>query len=92
MKLFDPTSAPVIREVAMAARPADLRGLRLALVENTKFNSDALLVKLGERLAREHGVRPVLVHRKRSPSHEVEETAVAELRAKADLVVSGIGD
>ena len=92
MKLFDPTSSPVTRDVAVAPRPADLRGLRLALVENTKFNSEPLLIRLGERLAREYGITPVLVHRKRSPSHEVEETAVAELCARADLVVSGIGD
>ena len=92
MKLFDPTSSPVARDVAVAPRPADLRGLRLALVENTKFNSDVLLTRLGALMARDHGVTPVLMHRKRSPSHEVEETAVAELRASADLVVSGIGD
>jgi hypothetical protein len=92
MTLFDPTSAPVARNIAVAPRPAGLRGLRLALVENTKFNSDTLLTKLGALLAREYGLTPVLMHRKRSPSHEVEEAAVAELRAKADLVVSGIGD
>jgi hypothetical protein len=92
MTLFDPTSAPVERNIAVAPRPAELRGLRLALVENTKFNSDTLLTKLGALLAREYGLTPVLMHRKRSPSHEVEEAAVAELRAKADLVVSGIGD
>ena len=92
MTLFDPTSSPVARDVAVAPRPADLRGLRLALVENTKFNSDTLLNRLGALLAREYGVTPVLMHRKRSPSHEVEETAVAELRTRADLVISGIGD
>jgi hypothetical protein len=92
MKLFDPTSSPLAREIVVAPRPGDLRGLRLALVENTKFNSDALLTRLGARLAREHGLTPVLMHRKRSPSHEVEEAAVAELRAQADVVVSGIGD
>jgi len=92
MTLFDPTSAPVARNIAVAPRPAELRGLRLALVENTKFNSDTLLTKLGALLALEYGLTPVLMHRKRSPSHEVEEAAVAELRAKADLVVSGIGD
>jgi hypothetical protein len=92
MSLFDPTSTPVARSVAVAPRPAELRGLRLALVENTKFNSDTLLTKLGALLAQQHGLTPVLLHRKRSPSHEVEERAVAELCAKADLVISGIGD
>ena len=92
MKLFDPTSKPVERAVELAPRPASLRGLRLGLVDNTKFNSDTLLAKLAERLARRHGTSVALTTRKRSPSHEIDEAAVKTLRAQADLVVSGIGD
>ena len=51
MKLFDPTSTPRERTVTLAPRPRDLAGLRVGLVENTKFNSDVILTKLGERLA-----------------------------------------
>ena len=41
MKLFDPTSKPVERaRSTVATRPADLTGLRLGLVDNTKFNSE----------------------------------------------------
>jgi nucleotide-binding universal stress UspA family protein len=92
VKLFDPTSRPVERAVELAPRPASLRGLRLGLVDNTKFNSDTLLAKLAERLARRHGTTVALTSRKRSPSHEIDEAAVKTLRAQADLVVSGIGD
>ena len=92
MKLFDPTSRPVERAVELAPRPASLKGLRLGLVDNTKFNSDTLLGKLAERLARRHGITVALTSRKRSPSHEIDEGAVKALRAQADLVVSGIGD
>ena len=52
MKLFDPTSKPVERAIKLAPRPASPRGLRLGLVENTKFNASAILEKLAERLAR----------------------------------------
>ena len=55
MKLFDPTSTPRERTVTLAPRLRDLHGLRVGLVENTKFNSDVILGKLGERLARQHG-------------------------------------
>ena len=54
MKLFDPTSKPVERAMKLAPRPASPKGLRLGLVDNTKFNSDTLLEKLAERLARRH--------------------------------------
>jgi hypothetical protein len=92
MKLFDPTSRPASREVEVARRPSELTGLRLGLVDNTKFNSDTLLRKLAERLARRHGMTVALTSRKRSPSHAIEEGAIRALRSQADLVVSGIGD
>jgi hypothetical protein len=92
MKLFDPTSKPVERQVAVARRPATLAGLRLGLVDNTKFNSDTLLRKLADRLRRRHGMTVSVTNRKRSPSHEIDEAGIRALRSQADLVVSGIGD
>ena len=92
MKIFDPTAPPASREVARAPRPASLSGLRVGLVENTKHNSEALLRKLAARLAAQHGMTLALVSRKRSPSHEVDEPAVAELVRAADVAISGIGD
>jgi hypothetical protein len=92
MKIFDPTSPPARPDVRLAPRPARLDGLRLVLVENTKFNSDVLLLRLAERLRHVHGMTVSQVHRKRSPSHEVEEHVVPALARQADLVVSGIGD
>jgi hypothetical protein len=92
MNLFDPTSSPVAREVRLAPRPVSLDGLRLGLVENTKFNSDTLLVKLAERLARRHGMTVAPMARKRSPSHEVDDRILETLRQQSDVVISGIGD
>ena len=92
MKLFDPTSRPVERKVEVARRPSTLNGLKLGLVDNTKFNSDTLLRKLAERLARRHQMTVTATNRKRSPSHEIDEAGIRALRAQSDLVVSGIGD
>jgi hypothetical protein len=92
MKLFDPTSRPVERAIKLAPRPASPRGLRLGLVDNTKFNSDTLLKKLAARLAARHHMTVSATNRKRSPSLEIDEAGVAALRAQTDLVISGIGD
>ena len=92
MKLFDPTSTPRERTVALAPRPRDLAGLRVGLVENTKFNSDAILRKLGEELVRRHGMTVSRMIRKRSPSHGVTDEAADALRKISDFVVSGVGD
>jgi hypothetical protein len=92
MKLFDPTSSPRERSVSLAPRPRDLAGLRVGLVENTKFNSDVILRKLGEQLALRHGMTVSRMIRKRSPSHGVTEEQVEELRKISDFIVSGVGD
>jgi hypothetical protein len=92
MKLFDPTSSPASREVRLAPRPSELRGLRVGLVENTKFNAAPLLAKLGDRLRDRYGVTIASMTTKRSPSHEVSEAQIAALRRDCHLIVSGIGD
>jgi len=92
MKLFDPTAPPVERAVILAPRPRQLKGLRVGLVENTKFNSEALLTRLGARLAKDHGMRVVQMSRKRSPSHGVTEEALEDMARVCDVIVSGIGD
>ena len=92
MKLMDPTAGPEAAEVRLAPRPNGLQGLRVGLIENTKFNSKALLLKVAQRLERQHGMTVTLLNRKRSPSHEVDPAAVREFKTKADFVVSGIGD
>jgi hypothetical protein len=91
-QLFDPTAAPAARALSLARRPGSLAGLRLGLVDNTKFNSDTLLEKLAERLRARHGAQVTVTRRKRSPSHEIDENDIKTLRSQADLVVSGIGD
>ena len=90
--IFDPTATPVGRDVQIAPRPQRLDGLRIGLVENTKFNSDVLLQRMADRLGRRHGMTVSRMVRKRSPSHEVDDKAVAALKRDADLVISGVGD
>jgi hypothetical protein len=92
MRIFDPTAGPSPRALELAPPPARLDGLRLVLVENTKFNSETLLRKLADRLGRKYRTTVSGVHRKRSPSHEIEEGVIPALRRQADLVISGIGD
>ena len=91
-EILDPTVEPRKQPLTFVPRPDSLTGKRIGLVENTKFNSDVILTKLGERLAREHGMTVSRMIRKRSPSHAVTEEAADELRRISDFVVSGVGD
>jgi hypothetical protein len=93
MKMFDPTTkrtGPPRRE--LAPRPQSLHGLRLGLVDNRKVNAAVILEKIADRLAAKYGMRVTARDVKRSPSHEIDETAVAALKRDADLVISGVGD
>ena len=92
MNLMDPTAGPMAADVKLAPRPKSLKGLRVGLIENTKFNSKALLLKVAQRLERQHGMTVTLLNRKKSASHEVDPAAVQEFKAKSDFVISGIGD
>ena len=92
MKIFDPTSAPVSPTVSLAPRPAELRGLRIGLVENTKFNSDRLLLKIGELLKAEYGAAETRLFRKHNSSVPAHQEIIDELKATCDVMVAGIGD
>lgn len=92
MKLFDPTSTPRKRTMSLAPRRRHLAGLRVGLVENTKFNADVMLRKIGERLASQYGMVVNPMVRKRSPSHGVTENQADGLRKISDFIVSGVGD
>ena len=92
MKLFDPTSKPVERAVLLAPRPAGPRGLRIGLVDNTKHNSDQLLLRIAAILEREHGAKSHVIRKKRSAGAAPSPEMIAEYKANCDVVVAGIGD
>ena len=89
--ILDPTIATARARIAYAPRPPVRRGLRVGLIENTKKNAEAVLRRLAELLAAEHGIEmEVLVHKpQRAP---LKDAQIAEFRGKADFVIAGVGD
>ena len=92
IELLDPTTEAVAQAVAYAARPDTLAGKRVALIENTKFNSDKLLLKIGDILKSEYGVGEVKLYHKRNASVPAHEEIIEDVKKTCDLVVAGIGD
>jgi hypothetical protein len=92
LQIFDPTFEPKVEKLSYAPRPKSLQGLRIGLVENTKFNSDKLLLKIAAILEKEHGVDGHLIRGKRNASVPVHEEILADLAAQCNAVVAGIGD
>ena len=92
MELFDPTARPAARTTTLAPRPPALTGLRIGLVENTKFNSDRLLHRIGELLINEYGAAECKMWRKHNASVPAHAEIIEEAKRSVDVIVAGIGD
>jgi hypothetical protein len=92
IEILDPTVAASTQPVAFAPRPAALAGKRVALIENTKFNSDKLLARIGDILKQEYGVAEWTMYRKHNSGVPAHQEIVDAIKTSADVVVAGIGD
>ena len=92
MEILDPTTEAVTQTIAWAPRPTSLSGKRVALIDNTKFNSDNLLVRIGNILKQEYGVAECRMYRKHNASVPAHEEIITAIKTSADVVVAGIGD
>ena len=78
--------------IRFAPRPKDLKGLKVGLVENTKFNSDKLLQKIGEILKTEYGAAEARMWRKHNSGVPAHKEILDDAKQTVDVVVAGIGD
>jgi hypothetical protein len=92
MELFDPTIGTERSGIGYVPRPKSLKGLKVGLVENTKFNSEAILRKVADRLQSQYGMALVKLAHKQSSGSAVYPQDVEEFKTKVDFVVAGVGD
>jgi hypothetical protein len=92
IELLDPTAEVTAQAIAYVDRPASLAGKRIGLIDNTKFNSDRLLEKIGAILKSEYGVAETRMFRKHNASVPAHEEIIVEIRKGFDAMVAGVGD
>jgi hypothetical protein len=92
IQIYDPTTETTGRRIAYASRPKSLKGLRIGLVDNTKHNSDQLLLRIAAILERDHGVKSHVIRKKRSAGAAPSPEMIEEYKTNCDVVVAGIGD
>jgi hypothetical protein len=92
VRMYDPTIEAKGRKIAYAPRPKSLAGLRVGLIDNSKHNSDQLLMRIAGLLEREHGVKTHIMRRKKSAGIPPSPEIVDEFKAACDVVVAGVGD
>ena len=92
IQIFDPTTEATEKPIAFVPRPASLAGKRVGLVDNTKHNSDQLLLRIAAILEKEHGAKAHIIRRKKSSGVPPHQEIIEEFKANCDLVVAGVGD
>ena len=89
---FDPRGVVVAVPLALAVRAGGLDGLRLGVLDNTKWNANRLLRKTVAKLHDEFSFAAVNYYRKESFSKDADPALIATIAADNDIVVTAIGD
>ena len=90
--VFDPRGVVETEPLALSRRPTALDGLRLGVLDNTKWNAGRLLRKTVARLHGEFSFAAVNYYRKESFSKDADPALIATIAADNDIVVTAIGD
>jgi hypothetical protein len=90
--VFDPRGTVTAKLVPRAPRLVTLSGVRLAVLDNSKWNASRLLRQTVSHLSEAHGIGEVTTFTKESFSRVAPAALVQEIVSRADAVVTAIGD
>jgi hypothetical protein len=90
--VYDPRGAVGTDAKAVSARVKSLDGLRLGILDNTKWNANKLLRQVRDDLQSAHQFKSVNYYRKESFSRFADPKLIEQIRAENDIVVTAIGD
>ena len=90
--VFDPRGVVETKPLALAKRPAALDGLRLGVLDNTKWNANRLLRKIVARLQQEFSFAAVNHYRKESFSKDADPALIENIAANSEIALTAIGD
>ncbi len=92
IQIYDPTTEAKGRHIAYAPRPKSISGLRVGLVDNSKHNSDQLLLRIAGLLESDYGAKAHVMRRKVSAGVPASPEIIEEFKNACDVVVAGVGD
>lgn len=89
---FDPRGVVETEPLALAARVLSTDGLRLGVLDNTKWNANRLLHKTVAKLQKKSSFSVVNHYRKESFSKDADAALIETIAADNDIVLTAIGD
>jgi hypothetical protein len=90
--VYDPRGVVDVAPLTMSPRVKKLHGLRLGLLDNTKWNANKLLRGLRDRLAQKHAFGTVNYYHKESFAAAAAPDLLDRIAAENDIVLTAIGD
>ncbi|HZM33665.1 MAG TPA: hypothetical protein VFC18_04150 [Burkholderiales bacterium] len=90
--VYDPRGTVSAQEKPIAPRLPKLEGIRLGILDNTKWNANKLLRSLLAELEEKHGISKTNYYRKESFSKFADPKLIREIAQANDAVVTAIGD
>lgn len=90
--VLNPVAAALPADVKLAPRPQDLNGKVLGLLNNSKFNAEALLDQIAALLADRYEFANVIKRSKPTASRPCPQDTVKELASLCDVIITSSGD
>ena len=91
LTVLDPTAEMDVERIPLAPRPADLAGLRVGFLDNSKERADEILGRLEERLKERFAVGPVVWRRKEFYTKQAPSALIEDLARRCDVVIGAVG-
>ena len=92
IRVLSPVGVPRTGIVQVPALPADLRGLTVGFLDNTKANFDRLVREMGDALRARFGVKAIVHRKKANAATPAAPELVEALVKECDVVFAGSAD
>mgnify|MGYP001427618298 CR=1 FL=1 len=90
--VYDPRGIVEAETVPISSRAKKLDGVRLAVLDNTKWNANKLLRRTMSKMNDELDFAEINYYRKESFSKNAADDLVAEIAENNDIAITAIGD
>ncbi len=91
-RVYDPRGVVEAEAKPISARVSSLKGLRVGVLDNTKWNGRRLLEKTLSLLEAEEALGEVTYYKKESFSKNADPGLIGRIVAESDVVITAIGD
>ena len=88
---IDPTAGGSGARIALAARPMDLAGKVVGMIDNTKEQADVILEAVADALRKRYGVAKVIIRRKDHFSKPAPQAMLDQLAQEVQVAVAALG-